>query len=70
MGLKDEEIPLPARLFSVVDVFDALPSERPYRPAWPREKAMEYISAQRGRQFDPRVVDAFFEVIQEEVEMV
>ena len=70
LGLKEDEIPLPARIFSVVDVFDALTSERPYRPAWPRDKALEYIRAQRGRQFDPQVVDAFLEVMAEETEPV
>ncbi|HEX7004354.1 MAG TPA: HD domain-containing phosphohydrolase [Trueperaceae bacterium] len=69
LGLKEAEIPLPARIFAVVDVFDALTSVRPYRPAWPREKALEYIRAQRGRQFDPQVVDAFLEVMAQESEM-
>ena len=66
LGLKEDEIPLPARIFAVVDVFDALTSERPYRPAWPQDKALEYIKAQRGRQFDPQVVDAFLSVMSEE----
>jgi len=61
-GLKGEEIPLSARIFAVVDVFDALTSDRPYRRAWPREKALAEIQAQKGRQFDPQVVDAFFAV--------
>lgn len=65
LGLKEEEIPLQARIFAVVDVFDALTSERPYRPAWPREKAVEYVRAQRGRQFDPKVVDAFLAVAED-----
>jgi HD-GYP domain-containing protein (c-di-GMP phosphodiesterase class II) len=43
----------------VVDVFDALTSERPYRAAWPAEKALAHIREQSGKHFDPRVVDAF-----------
>jgi len=58
-GLKGEAIPLAARIFAVVDVFDALTSPRPYRPAWSREQALAYIREQAGRQFDPRVVEAF-----------
>ncbi len=61
-GLKDEEIPLAARIFAVVDVWDALTSNRPYRPAWPEEAASLYLQNQAGRQLDPRVVDAFFKV--------
>jgi PAS domain S-box-containing protein len=57
--LKGEEIPLAARIFSVVDVWDALVSDRPYRDRWPEEKVWEYLWAQSGRHFDPRVVDAF-----------
>ncbi|WP_051275746.1 HD domain-containing phosphohydrolase [Desulfovirgula thermocuniculi] len=64
-GLKGEEIPLAARIFAVVDVFDALCSERPYRPAWPREKALEYIRREAGRHFDPRVVEAFLALMRE-----
>jgi HD-GYP domain-containing protein (c-di-GMP phosphodiesterase class II) len=58
-GLKGEEIPLAARIFAVVDVWDALRSDRPYRPAWPEEKAWEYIQEQAGKHFDPRVVEVF-----------
>ncbi|MBI5841868.1 MAG: PAS domain S-box protein [Chloroflexi bacterium] len=58
-GLKGEEIPLAARLFAVVDVFDALRADRPYRNAWPEEKALQYIRGQAGRHFDPKVVEAF-----------
>ncbi len=56
-GLKGEQIPLPARIFAVVDVWDALTSDRPYRKAWPREKAIEYIKSQAGKHFDPQIVD-------------
>lgn len=58
-GLKGTEIPLAARIFAVVDVYDALTSDRPYRPAWSHEKAMDYIRAESGRHFDPKVVTAF-----------
>ncbi|MGB9662882.1 MAG: HD-GYP domain-containing protein, partial [Moorellaceae bacterium] len=58
-GLKGEEIPLAARLFAIVDVWDALRSERPYRPPWPREKALAYIREQAGKHFDPELVKLF-----------
>ncbi len=60
-GLKGEEIPLAARIFSVADVWDALGSDRPYRPAWPPEKIKTHLQEQAGQQFDPRVVEIFFE---------
>lgn len=62
-GLAGEAIPLAARIFSVVDIYDALTSDRHYRPAWSRHEALEYIREESGRQFDPRVVEAFFELI-------
>lgn len=58
-GLKSEQIPLAARIFAVVDVWDALRSERPYRPAWSAEKAQAHIREQAGKHFDPKVVKAF-----------
>lgn len=58
-GLKGEQIPLGARIFSVVDVWDALTSDRPYRKAWSADKAIEYIIDQKGIQFDPKVVEVF-----------
>ncbi|MGQ9833112.1 MAG: HD-GYP domain-containing protein, partial [Candidatus Villigracilaceae bacterium] len=64
-GLKGEEIPIAARIFSVVDVWDALAFDRPYRSAWPREKIIRYIRSQAGKHFDPMVVDAFLEMIAE-----
>lgn len=64
-GLKGEEIPLPARIFAVVDVYDALTSDRPYRKAWTKEKAISYIMEGSGSHFDPRVVKAFLEVLRE-----
>ncbi len=60
-GLKGEEIPLAARIFAVVDVYDALTSDRPYRAAWSVEDALEYIREQAGKQFDPRVVAVFLQ---------
>ena len=62
-GLKQEEIPLSARLFAVVDVWDALISDRPYRPAWTKEDALAYIRDQAGKHFDPQVVELFFKVM-------
>jgi PAS domain S-box-containing protein/putative nucleotidyltransferase with HDIG domain len=67
--LKCEEIPIEARLFAVIDVWDALTSERPYRPAWPREKALAYIRDHAGSHFDPRAVAMFLEVIQQDGEV-
>ena len=58
-GLKGEEIPLAARIFAVVDVYDALISDRPYRQGWPRKKALKYIREQTGVHFDPQVVQVF-----------
>ena len=56
-------MPLATRLFAVVDVWDALTSDRPYRPAWTNEKALTYIREQSGKHFDPQIVDLFFRVI-------
>jgi len=63
-GLKGEEIPLAARSFAVVDVWDALTSDRPYRLAWSKEDAFAYIREQSGKYFDPQAVDLFFKVIE------
>ncbi len=62
-GLEGEQIPLAARIFAVIDVWDALLSDRPYRNAWPEEKVRDYIRAQAGTHFDPAVVDAFFAIV-------
>lgn len=62
-GLKSEEIPLTARIFAVADVWDALRSDRPYRPAWSAQKAREYIREQSGTHFDPQVVEVFLRLI-------
>ena len=58
-GLKGEEIPLAARIFAVVDVWDALLSERPYRSAWTEKTTLDYIRSQSGAHFDPEVVRIF-----------
>lgn len=58
-GLKGEEIPLSARIFAVVDVYDALTSDRPYRPAWQQAKALDYLRENAGVLFDPSVVVEF-----------
>lgn len=62
-GLKGERIPLAARLFAVVDVWDALRSDRPYRKAWQDNQAIEYIREQSGKHFDPKVVEAFLDML-------
>ena len=61
-GLKGEEIPFAARIFPVVDVWDALVSDRPYRKGLPREEVLQRIQADSGRHFDPQVVEAFIEM--------
>lgn len=63
-GLKEEAIPLPARIFAIVDVWDALCSDRPYRPAWSAERALRHIASESGRHFDPRVVEAFLALVE------
>ena len=62
-GLAGEAIPLAARIFAVVDVYDALTSDRPYRPAWSKDKALAYLEEQKGKLFDPQVVEAFLEIM-------
>jgi PAS domain S-box-containing protein len=61
-GLKGEQIPLAARIFAAVDVWDALRSDRPYRPAWPIEEVVRYLKDQAGKGFDPAVVRALLEL--------
>jgi PAS domain S-box-containing protein len=63
-GLSGEEIPLPARIFAVVDVWDALLSDRPYRKAWPRTKVLDYLNDQAGILFDPKVVQTFLKMVE------
>lgn len=59
LGQKGTEIPLAARIFAVVDVYDALTSDRPYKDAWSISKTLEHIKDQAGKHFDPQVVDVF-----------
>jgi HD-GYP domain-containing protein (c-di-GMP phosphodiesterase class II) len=62
-GLAGEAIPLAARLFAVVNVYDALLTDRPYRPSWDENDALAYIQSLSGIQFDPDVVSAFFKML-------
>ncbi len=66
-GLTGEKIPLAARIFAVVDVFDALTSDRPYRKAWSREEALEQIRKESGAHFDPQVVEVFLKEIDNQI---
>ncbi|MCA9219056.1 MAG: two-component system response regulator, partial [Planctomycetales bacterium] len=61
LGLAGEDVPIAGRIVAVADVFDALSSKRPYKPPFPLEKCFEIISENRGKHFDPRVVDAFLD---------
>jgi putative two-component system response regulator len=65
-GLAGNKIPLAGRIVTVADVFDALTQKRPYKAAWPVEEAVAEIERQRGRQFDPDVVEAFLRIIQQQ----
>ncbi len=65
-GLKGEEIPELARLFAVLDVYDALSNDRPNRSAWPQHQVIDYIQQQSGSHFEPRAVDAFLSMIKKE----
>jgi CHASE2 domain-containing sensor protein len=62
-GLAGEAIPLPGRICAVCDVFDALLSARPYKEPWPTEEALAELRRERGRHFDPAVVDAFLDIV-------
>ena len=65
-GLKGDAIPLEARIFAVIDIWDALLYERPYRNAWPEEKVLDYLRNEAGRTLDPEIVDEFLVMIREE----
>ncbi|HCR70336.1 MAG TPA: histidine kinase, partial [Anaerolineae bacterium] len=65
-GLKGEEIPLAARMFAIVDVWDALSSDRPYRKKLPRNEVIAYLREKSGTLFEPRLVDIFLEMIETE----
>lgn len=64
-GISGDSIPLPGRIVAVADVFDALTHHRPYKVAWPFDEALAEIERQRGRQFDPALVDAFLRIIEQ-----
>lgn len=64
-GLSGKKIPLAARMFALIDVYDALTSDRPYRKAWTKEKTVEYIREQAGRHFDPELTEAFIALIKD-----
>lgn len=63
-GLKEKQIPLSARIFSIIDVFDALTSDRPYRPAWRKNEALAYIREKEASFFDSDIAERFFELEQ------
>jgi PAS domain S-box-containing protein len=63
-GLKGDQIPLSARIFSVVDVWEALSSDRPYRKAWSPERIRDYLCELKGKQFDPQIVDIFLDILE------
>jgi putative nucleotidyltransferase with HDIG domain len=63
-GLRGDQIPLPARIFSVIDQWDALRSVRPYRGAWTDDDALKYLQENAGIRFDPRIVDAFISLLE------
>jgi response regulator RpfG family c-di-GMP phosphodiesterase len=65
-ALSGKQIPLAARIFALADVYVMLNSDRPYRPAWPEDKALAYIRDQSGKHFDPKVVEMFFLTIDTE----
>jgi putative nucleotidyltransferase with HDIG domain len=63
-GLAKEQIPFPARLFAFADVYDALTSDRLYRPAWQKQDAIQYIESQAGQHFDPNMMPVFMGLVQ------
>jgi putative nucleotidyltransferase with HDIG domain len=65
-GLKGEQIPLAARLFAIIDVWDALRSDRPYRQAWTKEKVIEHIKSLSGTHFEPKAVELFLNMMKED----
>ena len=66
-GLIGEEIPFMARMFAIVDVYDALTSDRPYRKAWPQKLALDHLEKESGKSFDPMMVLAFIELVEAEM---
>lgn len=67
-GLKGEDIPLSARIFAIVDVWDALRSDRPYRSGWSAQQTYKYIQTESGKHFDPKIVDVFLKMLDESPE--
>lgn len=67
-GIKGEAIPISARLFAIVDVWDALCSDRPYRSAMSKADALDYIRSESGTHFDPKLVNIFTELVKDEIE--
>jgi PAS domain S-box-containing protein/putative nucleotidyltransferase with HDIG domain len=65
-GLKGDTIPLSARIFSILDVWDALRSDRPYRKGWPKEEVEDYLRGQSGKQFEPKILEVFLHVLKNE----
>ncbi len=65
LGTKARQIPLAARIFAVIDVYDALRSDRPYRNGWPEERVIDYIKDHTGTSFDPEIVEAFLAMVLE-----
>jgi diguanylate cyclase (GGDEF)-like protein len=63
LGLKGEEIPLPCRILTIIDTYDAMTSDRPYRRALPAEEVLNYIHSQKGVKYDPKIVDTFLGAI-------
>lgn len=68
-GLRGEQIPIEGRIAAVADVFDALTSKRPYKPAFAPEESLQIMQRERGKHFDPRVIDAFFTGVKEILEI-
>ena len=65
-GMKGEEIPLSARMFALIDVYDALSNDRPYRKAWRKKKVLRYFEEESGNMFDPILADVFIDMIKED----
>ena len=70
-GLRGDQIPFPARIFAVVDTWDALSSDRPYRKAWKKQRVYDYIEQQSGSHFDPEVVRLFiYEIMEKRIKQM
>ncbi len=62
---KGDEIPLSARIFAIADVWDALTSDRPYRSAWDKKRALQHITENSGKHFDPHIVEKFLSLTEQ-----